>query len=435
MKITIHRGAEEIGGNCIELQSGNSRILLDYGAPLPKIDPETRKTVQATPEETVLDIPGLYGPSAVPLDGIVISHTHADHFGGLFAKAISPALRVYMTPAMEALINLTAKIPRGGKALEASVTHYRRGVAFNVGGFKLTPYLMDHSASESFGFLIEAGGKRVFYTGDYRAHGNRAGAFESLLAADLGRIDLMITEGTQAAVPSGPSEPDVMKDIQALTDGRKGALYVMCSGQNIDLISSLGGIAEKQGRYLVLDAYIVLVLEILQRFVPRRGARPLKIPGVGKDYLKIINTSATGKIAHMPEYADAYRAMAPHLAGWDWLNANLDKAIIPVRTSSKSWIERHIRNFEQAMFVYSMWNGYRVEVGFQEALDFFKSKGMPEFLVHASGHAYFSTIRKLVDNKKPRLVLPIHTEHPENFVWAFGRDRVRTLKNGGSIEI
>lgn len=435
MKITVHRGAEEIGGNCIELQSGNSRILLDYGAPLPKINPETRKSVQATPEETVLNIPGLYGPSAVPLDGIVISHTHADHYGGLFAKKINPAVRVYMTPAMEALINLTAKIPRGGKALEASVEHYSRGVAFNVGSFKLTPYLMDHSASESFGFLIEAGGKRVFYTGDYRAHGNRAGAFESLLAADLGRLDLMITEGTQSAVLSGPSEPDVMSDIQSLTAGRKGALYVMCSGQNVDLISSLGGIAAKQGRYLILDAYILLVLEMLQRMVPRRSGSPLKIPGVGKDYLKIINTSATGKIARMAEYSDVYKAMGPHMVDWNWLNANLDKAIIPVRTSSKSWMERHIKSFDQAMFVYSMWNGYRVEVGFQEALAFFKSKGMPEFLIHASGHAYFSTIRKLVENKKPRLVLPIHTEHPENFVWAFGRDRVRTLKNGGSLEI
>jgi mRNA degradation ribonuclease J1/J2 len=34
MKLTIHRGSKEIGRTCIELQSTNSRILIDFGLPL-----------------------------------------------------------------------------------------------------------------------------------------------------------------------------------------------------------------------------------------------------------------------------------------------------------------------------------------------------------------------------------------------------------------
>ena len=34
MNLTIRRGTNEIGGSCIELQSGNSRIVLDFGMPL-----------------------------------------------------------------------------------------------------------------------------------------------------------------------------------------------------------------------------------------------------------------------------------------------------------------------------------------------------------------------------------------------------------------
>jgi ribonuclease J len=34
MQLTIHRGTNEIGDSRIELQSGNSRILLDFGMPL-----------------------------------------------------------------------------------------------------------------------------------------------------------------------------------------------------------------------------------------------------------------------------------------------------------------------------------------------------------------------------------------------------------------
>ena len=37
MNITIHRGTHEIGGSCVELSSGKSRILLDFGIPLVKV--------------------------------------------------------------------------------------------------------------------------------------------------------------------------------------------------------------------------------------------------------------------------------------------------------------------------------------------------------------------------------------------------------------
>jgi ribonuclease J len=34
MRIKIHRGAHEIGGSCVELQSGDTRIVVDLGLPL-----------------------------------------------------------------------------------------------------------------------------------------------------------------------------------------------------------------------------------------------------------------------------------------------------------------------------------------------------------------------------------------------------------------
>ena len=34
MQLIIHRGTHQIGGSCIELRSGDTRILLDIGLPL-----------------------------------------------------------------------------------------------------------------------------------------------------------------------------------------------------------------------------------------------------------------------------------------------------------------------------------------------------------------------------------------------------------------
>jgi ribonuclease J len=38
MRARIHRGAREIGGNCVEIEAGAERIVLDIGLPLEQND-------------------------------------------------------------------------------------------------------------------------------------------------------------------------------------------------------------------------------------------------------------------------------------------------------------------------------------------------------------------------------------------------------------
>jgi ribonuclease J len=52
MRLRIHRGAEEIGGNCIEVEATGQSILLDLGAPL---------SGNLSPEEALPPIDGLGG--------------------------------------------------------------------------------------------------------------------------------------------------------------------------------------------------------------------------------------------------------------------------------------------------------------------------------------------------------------------------------------
>jgi len=142
MKITVHRGAGEIGGNCIELESSSgSRILLDYGAPLPKIDPLTHKSVETPLNEAELPVKGLYGKNCEGLAGLVISHIHRDHYGMLYGRRVNPTLPVYMSEIMEAMIKITGKLTPGKKHLEAMVRYFEKEHSFSAGAFKITPYL------------------------------------------------------------------------------------------------------------------------------------------------------------------------------------------------------------------------------------------------------------------------------------------------------
>ena len=46
-------------------------------------------------------------------------------------------------------------------------------VPLEIGPFVITPYLVDHSAFDAYSLLVEAGGRRLFYSGDFRAHGRK----------------------------------------------------------------------------------------------------------------------------------------------------------------------------------------------------------------------------------------------------------------------
>ena len=88
MKIIIHRGTHEIGGTCIEVISGQTRLILDVGLPLVNADrkPFDSKVIKGKTIEDLIaqkiapNVPGLFTDGEAP-DAILLSHSHLDHSG------------------------------------------------------------------------------------------------------------------------------------------------------------------------------------------------------------------------------------------------------------------------------------------------------------------------------------------------------------------
>lgn len=176
MQLTIQRGAHEIGGSCVELRTAKSRILIDFGMPLVSYQEEPfdtkvlkDKSIDELRELKVLpDIKGLYKNEAKEIDAIFISHSHLDHYGLL--NYVHQDITIYMSEGAKALLAISdIFIPHKLGRLNTSIIHNRRSV--NIGDISITPYLVDHSAFDALAFLIEAEGKRLFYSGDFRGHG------------------------------------------------------------------------------------------------------------------------------------------------------------------------------------------------------------------------------------------------------------------------
>ena len=48
-------------------------------------------------------------------------------------------------------------------------------------------------------------------------------------------------------------------------------------------------------------------------------------------------------------------------------------------------------------------------------VDFIKLKNMKFYHIHTSGHASIETLKKVVQKLNPKIIIPIHTFHPNDY--------------------
>lgn len=62
--------------------------------------------------------------------------------------------------------------------LPGNAIEFSNGMTLQFGPFRVTPHLVDHSAYDAYALEVEADGRRLFYSGDIRAHGRKGALFE-----------------------------------------------------------------------------------------------------------------------------------------------------------------------------------------------------------------------------------------------------------------
>lgn len=369
MKIKIHRGTHQIGGSAIEISTVSTRIILDFGNEL-SLD-EKYKPIN-------LDIDGIT-KAVSDCDGIVISHYHMDHLGQLTAAL--PEIPLYMGMLSKEVAMISAEYQDKDLYLRLlGANTFRGGEAFTIGDIRIRPLVIDHSAADSYMFVIEAEGKRVLYTGDFRMHGLRSHIVEKLVKTYIGEVDVLITEGTSLSRDADNyiSEAAVLDDISSyIQDGKY--VFIMCSSTNIDRIM---GIWQNMptDKVLICDAYQKRILDTVinnvyyKSSLYRRQDRPLVLD-IGK----------------YPKYY-------------------MDNGFVSLARATENYIS-HIQEFpkDDVRIIYSMWTGYIEEnLALKTLLETY-----PTYICHASGHVSKDDLNKFIELVNPDAVIPVHTDNPE----------------------
>ena len=369
MNIVVHRGTHQIGGSAIEISTASTRIMLDFGN-------ELSLDEKYTPIN--LDIDGVI-KGISNCDGIVISHYHMDHLGQL--TSVLPEIPVYIGALSKEIAIIGAEYQDKDLYLRLlGANTFRGGEAFSIGDIRIRPLVIDHSAADSYMFVIEAEGKRVLYTGDFRMHGLRHHILEKLVNTYIGEVDVLITEGTSLSRDADEriSEAAILEDISSyIQDGKY--VFVMCSSTNIDRIM---GIWQNMptDKVLICDAYQKKILDTVinnvyyESSLYRRHDSPL-----------VLNKGP------YPKYY-------------------MDHGFVSLVRGTEYFIS-HIKEFpkDDVRIIYSMWTGYIEENLLLKNL----LNTYPSYICHASGHVSKDDLVQLIELVDPDIVIPVHTNIPE----------------------
>lgn len=395
MRTRIHRGATEIGGSCVEVEASGQRILIDAGLPLNHLGNIS---------------PILPNVASDSLCGIVISHPHLDHYGLL---PWMPSVPVVMGATARRILVAATPFMRQ-TSLNLSGPNLIDRQPIQMGPFCITPFLVDHSAYDAYALLIEADGKRLFYSGDFRAHGRKRGLVDKLIAHPPSNIDALLLEGTtlsradEKAAPA--SEQDLEKEFISRFLATKGLVLVHASAQNIDRVVSIYRACQRTGRTLVIDLYTAMILEATGN--PRIPQSHWEQVALCVPKAQRIQIKRNGWFVELDRHSRHRIFPGRHLAKSPGNYVLLFRGL---------WM----RDLEQtevladASLIHSQWEGYLREPRFQEIEAWRERHGLQYCQIHTSGHASPADLRRFAAALSPRTLVPIHTSAPECFSSTF----------------
>ena len=475
LQITAYGGNREIGGNKILVSTGEGGVFLDFGKSY-----ATEDRYFEIPWNPPYHIPSLLGIGALPdIAGlyrhdpgehryaVVVSHPHLDHVG--YVPLLAPGTPVVTGVDTKNLLDIRLEMSQQG--WDTQVGHLdwrllRTGDAFEMpeADLRVWPVHVDHSVPASYGFIVEAGGKRVAYTGDIRMHGARPDLSEDFLARLAEKpVDVLLCEGTRVRPPEGDPDIEFLKGMSEAFRVRMGeeaprAVEVPCASEtevrdaleremkasqglvlievsplDIDRMRSVWQAALSARRRVVLpsrQAYL------LQQATLRTAIGQLP-PLYGSALLlsqrrKRRNDLQPGEPEDAEEFTKWREKWEQQLVD-DWRSNGGDvywglEGRAELRTNPARYVvvspqcvgilpELAYRAAPcPVTFVLSKSEAFTEEmlISFDRLLHWLRLFGCDEYkLIHVSGHASPEDLQRLVAAASPGVLVPVHTRFPE----------------------
>ncbi|MFP4170241.1 MAG: MBL fold metallo-hydrolase [Methanomassiliicoccales archaeon] len=404
------------------VESGDSRLFLDFGKSFwaekrffqePFLSP--RGCSELRDMGILPRVEGIYrGDRPGRMDGVVLSHGHADHYDSI--RFLRDDIPVVCSPTTKRLVisrehcgnhsTPMAKLTkRNGEECFKEFLETGEGRPLRVGEVEVLQMEVDHSLPGACGTVLDTGDSRIVYTGDIRFHGPRGRLSEDFLSrASEVDPDLLIIEGTNVMEGRMGDEGEVFRKTREVVSSTLGLVMVSYSQLDLDRMSTLCRVAEETGRRLLINpkqAYCLLLLE-----------RDDLLPhGVSMDSLGLFQREKRTRSRYEEVVSSEW--MGEEM-GAEEVNQCQEEVILTFTLYDMNEALR-IEPLPGSAYILSSSDPFdeEMEIGHERLCNWLGHLGVPMYHIHASGHATPHQLKRMVREISPEKVVPVHTPCPE----------------------
>lgn len=395
LKIGFLGGQEEVGRNMIFLEDFSQKkpgdiLVIDCGLRFP--------------EE---DMPGIdyIIPNADYLEknrnrvkGLIVTHGHYDHLGAipyLIEKIGNPT--IYTAPLTAGIIKKRQQeFPQGPKLDIEIIYQNYKGKKTKIGVFEVIPFHVNHNIPDSVGLAIKTPIGLVFHSGDFKFDFHPVGERRSdpALITKLAskKTLLLLADSTGAENPGfSVSEKVIYQNLERIFEKARGRIIAATFASLISRIQQLIWLAEKFGRYVVVDGLSMKTnIEVCRKL----------------GYLRI-------KKGILISPKESLR-MSPEKVLIICTGSQAEDQAVLQRIATKEHKYFQIEPGDTVVFSSSVIPGNERSV--QNLKDSLCRQGAKVFHyqmmdIHASGHACQEDLKLLISLVQPKFFIPIHGQY------------------------
>lgn len=471
--ITFYGGVHEIGGNKFLLEDKGTKIFLDFGMQMGKVNqyfsefvnPRTCNCMGDLFEfELLPKLNGIYrkdyakhmdfgGNEDNEIDAIVLTHAHVDHCA--YIHYIRPDIPVYCSEGTKLIMqglqdtgstedyiifeeNFQIKKGKKGEMTRSrgeelkyprKITIFEDGKKFNIDSIEIEPISIDHSLPGVCGFIFHTSNGSIAYTADIRFHGRRPSDTQRFVdVCGNSNIDIILCEGTRIQEEFSETELDVEADVASIVNGTENLVVCSYPTRDLDRLLSFYNAAVKCNRDLVIDLKQAYLLKLFQSSEHYMG----KYPRLDDNRLKIY---IPRKVWGLIDKDISYWTKKQILADYDnWADEFIDypnhidhrdvsahqKDIILYCSDFQLQELIDVRPGENSSYIRSTTEPFDDEMRLDEirVKKWLVHFGLLDSVsqwhhIHVSGHGSGDQIKRIIDGAKAKRLIPIHTEHEE----------------------
>lgn len=270
VKIGFLGGINEIGKNITVYEYDNEIMLVDCGLAFP--DPDMLGVDLVLPDFSYLE------KNAEKIKGIVITHGHEDHIGGLAYLLKTVNIPVYGTRLTVGLIEAKLEEQHLKGAVKLNVI--QPGDVIALGNFKVEAIHVNHSIPDSLAFAIECGAGTIVQMGDFK-------------------------------IDSTPIDGDMINLNRFAEIGAKGVLCMLSDSTNAErpgytesekkVGESLRTLFERAGQRRIIIATFASNVHRVQQIIDQAHAMGRKVVLSGRSLENVVNIGSELGYLNIPE--------------------------------------------------------------------------------------------------------------------------------------